>query len=241
MEAPEETEMQLAPVEMPRPNISSIKNKQRRTEAYRQMKREQRKLKNKEKKKKKKEAEMLGDKAPPKQVPKTIENMRVYDETMVAPEDEEVRKDEMEDEIAPYFKREVTPKVLITTTDRPSNRTNKFCKELKKCIPNSSIYYRRGLPLKKIVPQAVSRDYTCLLVINEDRNKPIVLVTTLDNAAGDQCYIVTTLDNAAGDQSYMVTTLDNAAGDQGYMVTTLDNAAGDQGYIVTTLDNAAGD
>lgn len=32
-----------------------------------------------------------------------------------------VRKDEMEDEIAPYFKREVTPKVLITTTDRPSN------------------------------------------------------------------------------------------------------------------------
>ena len=29
--------------------------------------------------------------APPKQVPKTIENMRVYDETMVAPEDDEVR------------------------------------------------------------------------------------------------------------------------------------------------------
>jgi len=28
--------------------------------------------------------------APPKQVPKTIESMRVYDETMVAPEDEEV-------------------------------------------------------------------------------------------------------------------------------------------------------
>ena len=32
-----------------------------------------------------------------------------------------VRKDEMEDEVAPYFKREITPKVLITTTDRPSN------------------------------------------------------------------------------------------------------------------------
>ena len=44
MEAPEEAEMQLAPVEMPKPNISSIKNKQRRTEAYRQMKREQQKV-----------------------------------------------------------------------------------------------------------------------------------------------------------------------------------------------------
>ena len=33
----------------------------------------------------------------------------------------QVEVDEMDDEIAPYFKREVTPKVLITTTDRPSN------------------------------------------------------------------------------------------------------------------------
>ena len=31
--------------------------------------------------------------APPKQVPKTIENMRVADETMVKPQDEEVRVD----------------------------------------------------------------------------------------------------------------------------------------------------
>lgn len=30
-------------------------------------------------------------KAPPKEVPKTIENQRVYDETTVDPEDEEVR------------------------------------------------------------------------------------------------------------------------------------------------------
>ena len=34
----------LAPVELPKPNISSIKNKQRRTELYRKMKKEQRKV-----------------------------------------------------------------------------------------------------------------------------------------------------------------------------------------------------
>jgi len=28
--------------------------------------------------------------APPKEIPKTIENMRVHDETMVSPDDEEV-------------------------------------------------------------------------------------------------------------------------------------------------------
>ena len=30
--------------------------------------------------------------APPKKVPKTIESMRVFDETMVNPQDEEVRQ-----------------------------------------------------------------------------------------------------------------------------------------------------
>ena len=46
--------------------------------------------KKKAKKKRKAEAAALGDDAPPKQVPRTIENTRVYDETMVNPDDEEV-------------------------------------------------------------------------------------------------------------------------------------------------------
>ena len=53
-------------------------------------------------------------------------------------------------------------------------RTNKFCKELKKCIPNSEIYYRRGLDLKKITPQAVSQGFTDLLIVNEDQKKPSI-------------------------------------------------------------------
>merc|ERR1712227_1179958 len=56
-------------VQLPKPNISDIKNKQRRQELYIEMKREKRKLKLKEKKRKKKEAEELGDEAPPKQIP----------------------------------------------------------------------------------------------------------------------------------------------------------------------------
>ncbi|XP_025110958.1 LOW QUALITY PROTEIN: ribosome production factor 1-like [Pomacea canaliculata] len=161
---------------IPPRNISSIKNKERRSQLYREMKRAKKKAKLQEKKKKVREAKAMGEKAPPKQVPKTLENMRVFDETMVDPEDEEVAADEEQDELSSYFHRDTVPKILITTTDRPSSRTNKFCKELKKIIPNSEIYYRRGLDLKKIIPQAVSRDFTVLLVVNEDKKEPNGLV-----------------------------------------------------------------
>lgn len=54
-------------------------------------------------------------------------------------------------------------------------RTNKFCKELKKLIPNTELLYRRGLDLKKIIPQALSKNFTDLIVINEDRGIPSIL------------------------------------------------------------------
>ena len=57
-------------------------------------------------------------------------------------------------------------------------KTTRFCKELQTCIPNSEIYYRRGLDLKKIIPQAIKKDYTDLLVINENRQTPSILFWT---------------------------------------------------------------
>uniref|UniRef100_A0A8D0ZCU0 Ribosome production factor 1 homolog n=1 Tax=Sus scrofa TaxID=9823 RepID=A0A8D0ZCU0_PIG len=71
-------------------SISEIKNKQRRHLMFTRWKQQQRKEKLAAKKKLKKEREALGDKAPPKPVPKTIDNQRVYDETIVDPNDEEV-------------------------------------------------------------------------------------------------------------------------------------------------------
>ncbi|XP_033111035.1 ribosome production factor 1-like [Anneissia japonica] len=161
---------------IPAPNISSIKNKKRRMEIYKQMKAERRKREIKQKKLKRKEAKMLGDKAPPKQVPKTIESMRVYDETMVDPTDEEVMKDEAQDEMASYFNRLTEPKILITTSDRPRSRTMKLCMQLKECIPNTDVYYRRGLALKKIIPQCKARDYTDIIILNEDKGIPTGLL-----------------------------------------------------------------
>ncbi|KAF0042078.1 hypothetical protein F2P81_005610 [Scophthalmus maximus] len=153
-------------------SVSEIKNKQRRHVMFMKFKQEKRKQKIQLKKKKKKEREALGDKAPPKEVPKTIENQRVYDETTVDPEDEEVAFDEGTDEFSAYFNGITNPKVLITTSDRPRGRTVRFCEQMATVIPNAHVYYRRGLALKRVIPQCVARNFTYLLVINEDRKMP---------------------------------------------------------------------
>ncbi|NP_001231768.1 ribosome production factor 1 isoform 2 [Danio rerio] len=150
-------------------SVSEIKNKQRRHTMFLKLKEEKRK---KRMELKKKERKALGDKAPPKEVPKTIENQRIYDETTVNPEDEEVAFDEGTDEFSAYFNRLTNPKVLITTSDRPRGRTVRFCDQLATVIPHAYVYYRRGLALKKVIPQCISRGFTYLMVINEDRKVP---------------------------------------------------------------------
>ena len=73
-------------------------------------------------------AEALGDKAPPKLVPKTIDSMRESDETTVQPTptadgeekvDEEVVWDITNDEFREYFGKTYEPKVLLTSADNP--------------------------------------------------------------------------------------------------------------------------
>ncbi|CAD5117832.1 DgyrCDS6578 [Dimorphilus gyrociliatus] len=152
-----------------------IKNKFRRREHFKKLKREKTKMKLKERQKKKREAKKSG-KEVEKQIPKTIENMRVPDETMVNLEDEEVIADETTDELASYFNRESAPKVLITTSDRPRMRSYLFCQRLKDIIPNSFYYYRRGLDLKKVIKQMKAKDFTDLIVVNDDRKIPNGLV-----------------------------------------------------------------
>jgi ribosome production factor 1 len=41
-------------------------------------------------------------------------------------------------------------------------------------LPNAELYYRRGLDLKKIIPQAKEKDFTDIMVINEDRKEPSI-------------------------------------------------------------------
>ncbi|KAI6211540.1 Brix domain containing protein [Aphelenchoides besseyi] len=132
------------------------------------------------KKQRRKEREKIrqkyGEDAAPKQQPKTIENMREADVTYVDVNDEEVKHDEQNDELAAYFNRETQPKILLTTSPKAKVVALKFAFELHKCIPDSEFLPRKNASIKKIVKDAISRDYTDIVVVHEDNKKPNGLI-----------------------------------------------------------------
>ncbi|KAG1657804.1 hypothetical protein FOA52_006580 [Chlamydomonas sp. UWO 241] len=151
---------------------SGIKNKLARSEMYAKLRHKAQKTKKMEKKKRQKVEEAMvkdGLEPPPKRVPKTIESTREKDETMVQPDDEEVEVDEDDDEFAEHFKNIRPPKVLITTCYKPSKVMYTFLSEMLEVFPAAQYYKRAGYPLKKIVKFAAAREYTDVVVFNEDR------------------------------------------------------------------------
>merc|ERR1712029_291881 len=164
-------------------NISEIKNKIRRNEEWVKLKRQKKKEKKARQDEREKEREALGDEAPPKLVPKTIDNMREYDETTVGgkegtEEDEEVEHDIVNDEFSEYFNKTYEPKILITCSDNPHSKTIAFIKELTRIIPNSEPKWRKNASIKKMVKDAVKLDYTDIIIVNEDNRSPNGLVVT---------------------------------------------------------------
>ncbi|XP_030752869.1 probable ribosome production factor 1 [Sitophilus oryzae] len=148
---------------------SHIKNKHVRVQQFQKAKREQKKAKKEAKKKR----EVEGT---PKKVPHTIESLREKDETTVtsidSEENELVRNDLESDEFSEYYKNSYEPKVLITYADNPMKKTRIFGRELTRIIPNSTSLYRNRSGVKKIVKSAISKNFTDILVVNENRKEP---------------------------------------------------------------------
>jgi len=167
-------------------NISEIKSKIRRNEEWMKLKREKKKDKRARQDERKKEAEAAeerGEEAPEKLVPKTIDSMREYDETTVGgkegnEEDEEVEHDVANDEFASYFAKTYEPKVLITCSDNPHSKTITFMKELTRIIPNSEPKWRKQTSVKKMVKQSIAKEYTDIVIVNEDNRTPNGLIVS---------------------------------------------------------------
>lgn len=65
------------------------------------------------------------------------------------------------------------PKILITTTElKISLRTYKLCRELSRVLPNAQYFYRKNVRLSKVIPEAIKRGYSAIMVINENRREP---------------------------------------------------------------------
>lgn len=92
-------------------------------------------------------------------------------EKTIQEEKEELDDDEKEEESDTN-----DPKVLITTNDiKIGYRTYKFCRELSRILPNAHYFYKKKVRLSKIIPAATKRNYSAIIVVNENRKQPGIL------------------------------------------------------------------
>lgn len=149
-------------------NPGHINNKLKRSEMYGKYLQQKRVAKQQARVQREKEAEALGEEVK-KHTPKTIDNTREVEPTMVQ-NDPEVHADEADDEFAAYFGGE-KPKVLITTRPRPSQNLFHFIADLQKLIPSLHFYPRKSYSVKEICQFAANRDFTHLMVLSEKSKK----------------------------------------------------------------------
>ncbi|RZF48007.1 hypothetical protein LSTR_LSTR002073 [Laodelphax striatellus] len=127
------------------------------------------KLKKKERLKRRKAGEAPG-------IPRTLENTRERDETVLDTAEtervEEVQQDVATDEFQNYFEKSYEPKVLITFSDNPLKKTRVFGIELSRIIPNSLVRYRNRASVKKMIESAKQRNFSDIIIVNENMRQP---------------------------------------------------------------------
>lgn len=124
-----------------------------------------------EKRRERREAELRGETVV-RQAPDTIESMREADETIVAADDEEVQEANSVDEFAAYFSGEVQPKLLLSTSKKPSKKLMLLVKELVVVLPECKYLKREDRDMQEICSSAGEKGYTDVLVVTEKRKKP---------------------------------------------------------------------
>ncbi|KAI3946701.1 hypothetical protein MKW98_003264 [Papaver atlanticum] len=166
---------------------STIKNKDKRVVVHSHLKHEKKVEKRKKQidhEAKEKKAMELGEELPPRPTPHTIENRRVPDETICKPDDEELFAGNDVDEFSGILKREITPKILITTCCFNSTRIPSFISEILTVIPNAHYFKRGTYDLKKVTPffvvqivvYANEKDFKSIVVVHTNRRQPDALL-----------------------------------------------------------------
>ncbi|KAI7866367.1 anticodon-binding protein [Spinellus fusiger] len=160
----------MAPAQRP----SELKNKQKREDLYKKQKVEKQKQKSQKRKQLAKEEGKrpeLKQKRLEANVPKTLENTRENDETMVNNDDEVALETSM-DELSSYFTGKAS-KVLVTSSKSPSPACYDFCAELVSMFPEAQ-FGKRGPKheLRQVIDVAKEKEFTDVLIVNEDRKIP---------------------------------------------------------------------
>lgn len=149
--------------------LKSIKNKHRRQKVFQAIQVEKFKERHKlraARAKEERENPELKEERLKNNVPETIESKRVFDETIAA----EV---EGEDEFAELFSQsDRQPKTLITTSEGARRGAFEFADVLADVMPDVTFVKRKpGYLMKDMAEFCNNREYSDMIVINEDKRK----------------------------------------------------------------------
>ncbi|ODV88076.1 hypothetical protein CANARDRAFT_5379 [[Candida] arabinofermentans NRRL YB-2248] len=155
----------MAPIDAER--LKVVKNKQKRQKLFAALKHEQNKERHKiraSRAKEERDNPELKEKRLTENKPETIESKRVYDETVNV-------ELEGDDDFATYFENgDKEPKILITTNANANKVAYKFASILMEVFPNCTFVKRkREYTMVDMAEYCTNRDYTDLIVINEDK------------------------------------------------------------------------
>ncbi|EJS43449.1 rpf1p [Saccharomyces arboricola H-6] len=152
-------------------NEINITNKLKRQEVFADIKHEKNKERHTMRRKRAKEEREnpeLREQRLKQNVTQTIENTRVYDETI----NKEVEGDE--DDLMRYFNGNSNepPKIFLTTNVNAKKSAYEFANILIEVLPNVTFVKRKfGYKLKEISDICIKRNFTDIVIINEDKKK----------------------------------------------------------------------
>ena len=150
--------------------VSRIPNKAKRKEMYAKQKKLKTKLKLRKRKRNRIAAEQLGEACVKKQA-RTQDSTQEKDETVVDAGDEEVQGEQAIDEFSDVYSGKTPPRVIITSSYKPTKIMYNFILELLRVIPGSVYYKRKNFEIKKIVDECSAKGFTDIIIVNEDSKK----------------------------------------------------------------------
>lgn len=154
---------------MPAPHPAEIsENKAIRSTLHRKQARQKKLERSQARRKRQREAEELGDAAPPKQKPRTIEDARVFDDETGKP----LTRDEalsITDEFTQTLVGDVRPSVVVTTGLTATDVSFDFVRQLLPVLPNSVYFDRLNSGIAHFAEKAKEKGHTDVLFVKEDR------------------------------------------------------------------------
>ncbi|SMN17953.1 similar to Saccharomyces cerevisiae YHR088W RPF1 Nucleolar protein involved in the assembly and export of the large ribosomal subunit [Maudiozyma saulgeensis] len=162
-------------------NDINISNKMKRQELFAEIKDQKNKERHtmrRQRAKEERENPELKEKRLKENVTKTIDNMRVYDET-IANKDNNIEGEEIEvddeNDLMRFFNtshRDHPPKIFLTTNVNAKKAAYEFANVLIEILPNVQFVKRKfGFKLKEIADMCNKRNFTDMVIINEDKKK----------------------------------------------------------------------